>query len=249
MVAVLLAGTMAVAACGGDDSSTAADAGGDTVESAGPEELAVGEQYLQALADGSFEQMIGISAPGSVADLYARHTQALYEIQIDAGETPEEREVTVADETVTVAFTPPGAAAVRTEWTDFTLDREGDLVSFTIDGVALDDRLFVDGEPVRTGDVTAEVVSAFELVSNDSPVVIVELTNQGDGDYRLLAAEYEAPDGTVEPTGPTGDGLVVPSGASNRVALVFGTAEFGGTVILQGEQGDTLLEHELPLSG
>lgn len=245
---MLLAGALALGACGGDDDSTSDGAEDGTDASTGTEELAVGEEYLRALADGSFDHMIELSAPGSVADRYARHTQALLEIQIDAGETLEQREVTVAGETAIVAFMPPGASAIRTEWTDFTIDREGRLVSFTIDGVSLDDRLVADGEPVQTGDVTAKVVSAFELVTNDSPVVIVELSNQGDGDYRLLAAEYAALDGAVETTGPTADGFVVPAGASNRVALVFGTAEFGGTVVLQGEQGDTLLEHELPLS-
>ena len=131
---------------------------------------------------------------------------------------------------------------------DFTLDDEGRLVDFTIDDEPLDDRLLVDGPSTTVAGVKARVVSAFELVSNDSPVVVVEIDNGGRGRFRLVDADYTAPDGLVFTTSPSGGGLVVPRGTTSRAVLAFATARFGGTVTLHGAVGEAPVEIALPLT-
>lgn len=245
---VLIAG-----GCGGSDD--AADTTSTTVAVAttvDPAAVGVAEQYLEALTadDGpDVDTMTELSAPGSVAEKYAVHTAALADLQAAAGEPASGGEVRVEGDTVIATLVGSGGATVDTTWSDFTLDDDGLLVDFTINGVALDDRLVVGGASDTVDGVTISVVSAFELVTNDSPVVILQIDNGGDGPYRLRGASYEAPDGaTVTSTPDEGRGLVVGAGASNRVLLVFATAPFGGTLTLDGTLAGAPVTHELPLT-
>lgn len=91
------------------------------------------------------------------------------------------------------------------------------------------------------------MVCAFELVTNDSPVVIVEIRNAGDAPYRLRDAVYVS-DGTRVTSAPSRGGLIVPAGATKRAALVFGTAPFGGSLTLEGSAAGDRFELSLPLT-
>jgi hypothetical protein len=245
VAAVALTTLLVLASCGDDEGTTDEEASGSA------EAVEVGEEYVRALGgeDGrSFDDAIVLTAAGSVADGYARHTEAVNAIRVEAGEVPEAREVTVEGDTVVVTFTTADGSIIDTDWSDFEIDGEGLLTDFTIDGQSLDDRLVVGGEPVVTDDVAVTVVSAFELVTNDSPVVVVEIDNGSDRAYSPREIDYVAPDGTVEPTAPSDGAAIVPAGADNRLLLIFGSAPFGGDVVIRGDLGGTGIEHELPLS-
>lgn len=230
-------------------STTTAEASPTTVD---PAAVDVAEQYLRALtaADGpDVDAMTALSAPDSVAENYAVHTAALAELQAAAGEPASGGEVRVEGDTVIATLVGSGGATVDTTWADFTLDDDGLLVDFTINGVALDDRLVVGGASDTVDGVTISVVSAFELITNDSPVVILEIDNGSDGRYRLSGASYEAPDGATVTSSPDeGRGLVVPAGATNRALLVFATAPLGGTLTLDGTLAGVPVTHEVPLT-
>ncbi len=248
---------LALAACGSgggrstSDATTATTVRGvtTTVDGAG---LEVGREYVEAIAeDGGpdTEAMAALSAPGSVAEDYAVHLGAVADVQRAAGEPLDQGEVTVDGDQVFLRLEGTGGVIVDTRWSDFTLDEDGRLVDFTIDDEPLDDRLVVDGATDTAEGVTAWVVSAFQLVSNDSPVVVVEIENGGDARFRLVGADHEAPDGRAFTTSPSGGGLVVPRGATNRAVLAFATSPFGGTLTLQGVLGGaTPVEIELPLT-
>ena len=253
VVLVLIAG-----GCGGSDDDGGDDAGDRTSSTVAvattvdPAAVGVAEQYLEALTadDGpDVETMTELSAPDSVAERYAVHTAALAELQAAAGEPASGGEVRVEGDTVIATLVGSGGATVDTTWADFTLDDDGLLVDFTINGTALDDRLVVDGASDTVDDVTIAVVSAFELVTNDSPVIILEIENGSDGPYRLRGASYEAPDGATVTSNPDqGRGLVVPAGGVNRVLLIFAPAPFSGTLTLDGALSGAPVTHELPLT-
>ena len=247
LVALLASG------CGSDGGGSSSDGAAATttaaeVDGAG---LEVGREYVEGVAaDGGpdTEAMVALSAPGSVAEDYAVHLGAVADVQEAAGESLDQGEVTVEGDQVLLRLETQGGAVVDTRWADFTLDDQGRLVDFTIDDEPLDDRLVVDGASATVRGVTASVVSAFQLVSNDSPVVVVEIENAGAARFRLVGADYEAPDQTRVSSTPSGGGLVVPPDATNRAVLAFATAPFGGTVTLLGAVGGAPLELELPLT-
>lgn len=237
--------------CGSDDSGSSDDTAATTTTVADGAGLEVGREYVEAVAadDGpDTEAMVAVSAPGSVAADYAVHLGAVADVQQAAGEPLDQGEVSVEGDQVFLRLEGTGGVIVDTRWSDFTLDGEGRLVDFTIDDEPLDDRLVVDGASETVRGVTATVVSAFELVSNESPVVVVEIRNAGRGRFRLVEADYTAPDGTEVTSTPSGGGLVVPAGATNRAVLAFATAPFGGTVTLHGAAGESPVEIALPLT-
>ncbi len=235
----------------GDSSPTSVDETA-TATSVDPAAVDVAEQYLQALTadDGpDLDAMTELSAPDSVAERYAVHTGALADLQAAAGEPASGDEVRVEGDTVIATLVCPGGATVDTTWADFTLDDDGLLVDFTINGTALDDRLVVGGASETVDGVTISVVSAFELVTNDSPVVILEIDNGGAGPYRLRGASYEAPDGATVTSNPDqGRGLLVPADGTNRALLIFAPAPFAGTLTLEGALAGAPVTHELPLT-
>ena len=240
LVVCLTAMVALVAGSCGDDAGTPDAAGTDPIE--------VGEQYLRALAgqgDRSLDDVVALASPDSVADRYARHTRALRDIQVDAGESPEAVEVTVTGARATVTFTPDGGAPVATEWADFQLGGDGLLSSFTIDGVSLEGRLLGSGEPHVVDGVSARILSGFHLVTSGRPLVIVEIANEAEGTYVLGSAAYRTSDGSEFATSPSGDALGVPSAGSNRVALIFDEADFGGSVMLDGDLDGAPVGHEL----
>jgi len=252
--AVLVLGLL-VTGCGSGGGDDAADEGSATTVTSvevDPDVMAVAGEYLEALTDDSGPDTVAMataSAPGSVAERYATHLGALDAIQVASGEQREQASVTVDGGTATVTLTPAGAEeGVDTTWADFTVDDEGRLDSFTINGVALDDRLIVGGDSDTTDGVEAALVSAFQLASSDRPVVIVEFDNGADGRYRLSEAIYVAPDGTEGSSVPGGRGLLVPAGEENRAALVFEAAPLGGTLTLVGTLGGAPLRQDLALA-
>ncbi|MCB1004201.1 MAG: hypothetical protein KDB35_08440 [Acidimicrobiales bacterium] len=252
----VVAVVVAAAGCGGGDDAAPADGPGAaeaTTPVAGARASHFLSDYLAAMAaDGGpdTDAMAELTAPGSVAERYARHLGAVADVQRAAGEPAEQGTATVEGDGVLLRLEPAGGGdPVELTWADFTLDEDGRLVDFTIDGETLDDRLVVDGASDTVDGVTATVTSAFELVSNDSPLVVVEIDNGGAGRLRLVGADYEAPDGRVLTTSPSDRGLVVPRGATNRVILAFARAPFGGTVTLHAVVGgDAPLDIDLPLT-
>lgn len=254
VVGVGLVVALALAGCGSGGGSSdgtttsATSATSTTVDAAG---LEVGRDYVEAIAaDGGpdTDAMVALSAPGSIAADYAVHLGAVADVQEAAGEPIDQGEVSVEGDQVFLRLEGTGGVVVDTRWSTFTLDGDGRLVDFTIDDEPLDDRLVVDGASETVQDVTASVVSAFQLVSNDSPVVVVEIENGGRGRFRLGRGVYAAPDGTEVTSTPSGGGLVVPAGATNRAVLAFATAPFGGTVTLYGAAGEAPVEIALPLT-
>ena len=148
----VVAVVVAAAGCGGGDDAAPADGPGaaeatTTVAAADP--LAVGADYLAAMAaDGGpdTDAMAELTAPGSVAERYARHLGAVADVQRAAGEPAEQGTATVEGDGVLLRLEPAGGGdPVELTWADFTLDEDGRLVDFTIDGETLDDRLVVDG--------------------------------------------------------------------------------------------------------
>lgn len=249
LCSLMLVATLVAASCGGDGDNGAGDTT-RTPGASGTEALSVGESYARAFAregDRSLEDMLALVSPGSVADLHARHTLALSEIQTASGETPETAAVSLEGDTVVVELTPTGGSPTRTEWSDFEIDDDGLLTGFMIDGVALEGRLVGSGEPTEVDGVGAHVVSGFQLVTSGRPIVIVEIANGSDAAYVVVRATYRAPDGAELATGPSGDALGVPPGGSNRVALLFDEADFGGSITLNGDLDGSPVRHELAI--
>lgn len=241
MAAALALGAL-LAGCSGDDgesgaTTTTAPPGSEDLGDSGEAALAAGEEYLTALtAEGTpdIDAMVALSAPGSVAERYAVHTGALTEVQGPSGDEAEPGALRIEGDTLVVTLTASDGSTVDTTWGDFTLDDEGLLDSFTINDTELDDRLIVDGDSDTVAGVTASVVSAFELVTNDSPVVVIEIENAADAPYRMRGAVYVADGERVTSVPGENGALVVPAGETARALLVFAAAPFGGTLTMEG---------------
>lgn len=236
---------------GGDDAAGSTTDPSGTPTTVDPAAVDVARRYLEALTAAGgpdLEAMTAVSAPDSVAERYAVHTAAVAEVQAASGEAAGGGEVRVDGDTVIATLVGSSGSSIDTTWADFTLDDEGRLVDFTIDGTPLGDRLLVGGASDTVADVTISVASAFELISNDSPVVVLDVDNGASGPYRLRGATYEAPDGTSVSSSPDGRGLLVHAGTTSRALLVFATAPFGGSLTLSGVVGGTTVTHDLPLT-
>jgi hypothetical protein len=204
VLATTLAGVIVLAACGGDDDSadsttTETDTHDEetTTTAAGVPEVAA--QYLGLLGDadlGGMARMVDLAADGSLAELYAQYHIARMRYAGPAPSTSDVKGATVEQcgEEVNAAG---GTETVCSVFSDFEVDDAGRLVTFSVDGSAIADRLRA-GDPagVTADGVTVRVVAAYLTAQGDLAVVL-DVTNGSEGVAQVddCAATYTGPDG------------------------------------------------------
>jgi hypothetical protein len=237
MVVGLVVAATAVGGCTGDD-----DANGqpDGDASTMPEPTATTLvstdavlPYFEAFTSSDRDAMFDHAAEGSDAEMYAR-------IQEEARSVEQTLEVTDTELDVCSADQPDDCATVS----DFQVDDAGQLVTFSINGNPLADRIVGPGEVADSGvGVTAQTVVAYHTALG-ALTVIADVTNSTEVDARphfSLDVSYVGADGRqaeqIHSSGP----LEVEPGATASYWVSFDDAEPGGTIRLEGsldEDGD-----------
>lgn len=129
---------------------------------------------------------------------------------------------------------------------------DGMLRSFTVDDVAIADRLAAGGQVAQQADTTVELIGAYHSVQADSLIVALDVTNGADTTLMLnpYTAEYVTMEGRQVTAADAFGPIDLRAGVSAYVVLAFPAQGVGGTVYLTGSADDfmTDLEWELALT-
>lgn len=231
-----------VAGCSGDDdpetsATTAGDATADTAGSTTAEDADPIGPYFDALASATgTDQMLEWAAPDSPAELYA----TLLGSQKLSAQTIE----TTADDELELCFTTNPDQCVT--FGGFEVD-DGELVSFTVDGEPLDDRIVASGESAAGDPGLTITVPLVYWTASDDLAVLLEIANGDAGDLDLrggVTLTYTAPDGDEVELDHVDGPVALEAGETDRAVAYFTGAEPGGT--LHWASGATSLD--LPIA-
>ena len=204
-----------------------------------PDEAALA--YFQAFAtsrSSSMAEMLDLSDEGSPAHVYAQ-VQIAYAAALEQQGFPSDAQVTEVIDTGVRLCDPAGGPDACNPFEELTVS-SGKLVSFTVDGVGVDDRLAAGGASANQNGVTADLLGAYHSVQSDVLIVAIDLANGGDDQTVLngYSAEYLSEDGRqVTASDAIGPDDLRP-GASTYMVLVFPSQGVGGTVFLGGYPSD-----------
>jgi hypothetical protein len=195
----------------------------------------------------AMEQMRPFASPGSPADL-----DASYWIQWARAfpqEPPEDDVEALTDGTVKACRSQPDESQDCAIYSDFQLDADGRLQSFSIDGLTIEGRLAGTGDPVVADGVTATLSAAYRS-GQGSVWVFVDLVN--DRDTGIVVAgdvsPYVAPDGGLTmPAEGVQRGPTIPPHGTGTVLLKFDSSEIGGSLEVKVLTDDPDTEIVLPV--
>jgi hypothetical protein len=249
-VVVLLA--LVAAACGNDgaESSSATTttsrrgtASVSTTEAPNPGHAVVA--YFRALASSD---SLAISAAhdsavlGSPAALYVDYEAWVHLVAYEPHQSiPDQRVMVGADR---VALCPPQTTVTKgcTSFTAFQIDpASGDLASFEINGVRIDDRL-VDlrtAPDVKDGDMLFDPMVAYESITTSAVSVIVDVSNGTNEPVTvdLGQSTFTGADGrAVAATSWVGPTVIFPI-ETGHFEVDFETAELPGRLTIAGLSG------------
>ena len=197
--------------------------------------------YFEAFAtyrSSTMAEMLERSEEGAAAFVYAQ-VQTAYAAALEQQGFPSDAQVFSVTDTGVRLCDPAGGPDACTDFEELTVS-SGRLISFTVDGFEVDDRLALGGVTANQNGVTAELLGAYHSVQSDVLIVAIDLTNEGDDQTVLngFSAEYLSPEGrqvtASEAVGP--DDLR--PGASSYMVLAFSSQGVGGTVFLGGYPSD-----------
>jgi len=194
----------------------------------------------------AMEQMRAFASPGSPADLYAS-----YQIQRARAfpqEPPDDVEART-DGTVKACTSQPNGSQDCAIYSDFQLDADGRLQSFSIDGLTIEGRLAGTGDPVVADGVTATLSAAYRS-GQGSVWVFVDLVNDRNAGIVVAgdASPYVTPDGgQTMPAEGVERGPTIPPHETGTVVLRFDSSEIGGSLDLKVLTDDAGTEIVLPV--
>lgn len=178
--------------CGGSDAKVAE--GDTTAKKVEGDKLSNSdiEKYFEAIASGDptkTEDVLPLTAPGSIAFAYARYRADADNAAIDGGTPLPASTITKVDG----GFESCDDAADKSTcvvWSDFE-SVGGKLAKFTVNGVDIADRISIgDGSKTNVGSLgTIEFLGAYQSVQNGGVIVNTRVTSKKDA---INIASYEA---------------------------------------------------------
>lgn len=133
---------------------------------------------------------------------------------------------------------------------NFTITNDR-LVTFSIDGIQIDDRLAAGGATSIQGDVEVELVGAYRSIASDTLLVAVNIRNDGDRStsFWLSEAAYVSADGRQLSVSAVEGLNELRAGASSVAVFYVPQEDVGGTFFVVGRHRGELqdIEWELPI--
>lgn len=223
---------MALTACDGDDAPPETSAPATTTTLATATSIAVDNVsgYFEAVAQRAVASTA--AAPASDAALFVQHQAAVR--QLLPASTP----------VLTPTSVPAGvdlcdAAGACVSYSDISLDPNGLVATFSIDGQPLAGRVAGAGVPVEQDGVSVGVTSAYQTTAGDL-LVVVEITSTTDVGIELFgfAAVLDGGETSgVEASGAWGATSVV-GFASGRQLIAFPQSTPAGRLLVTGLRSD-----------
>ncbi len=239
-IAALIAISAIVALTGDDQSPTSSSTSTTTTEVVTTEPTivpttvprSVGDRFFSEIAQRTTSAAIrarALAADNSTAADYLDHLMGAMSV---AGDQPPGR--LEGAEPWRVCDAGDTTITCRS-FDNLTVDDNGLVTGFEIDGIPINDRLVIDGNAASSDGVTVSLASAFLTVPNDSMVLVVDIENARE-DVSLLtngfAAVYSDPIlGEFEITSAVGDDLIEPN-KTVRMLFVFESGGLGGDLIV-----------------
>lgn len=199
-------------------------------------------QYMEAIASNDPDEMRDgrdLAAEGSVASAYMRLQIVRADALLDGG-------LPILDYPYEMSRAGDGYELCLdgecTVFDSFKADERGLLTDLNVDGESPGPRLTLgNGDTVESNGVTAELLVAYEAITDNVFVVVLRLeTGDQDASPFLYTSTYRAPDGAQrEATDAWGPSDLGPNSHAT-VMLQFARVEPGGQVELTGCVADCL---------
>lgn len=198
--------------------------------------------FVKAQWDNRTKESLQYVSPGSPAEKYADYQIAVHEAERTNGAPSDDTAFTYLDDasegTVTVTY-PDGTEVV---WSDFKVDPQGKIVSWTGKSGPLEDALWTKDQTVHASDTDVELVGAYR--ANGGSLYIVLDVAAGDHGAQLDYDPSYVVDGrSTKPSGQVGPfGSGVDPNTRAYYVYSYDGADFGGTFKTEvvGSDYDTL---------
>ncbi|MBG6060109.1 hypothetical protein RCH16_003591 [Cryobacterium sp. MP_M5] len=202
------------------------------------EQNATIESFISATFDDRFEEGLQHASPGSPAERYVTHQQAVLTGMNANGDgyadPATDPTFTFEDGTVKVVEYDQSEYAL----TDFTFDEDGLVVSWVGKSGPVADVLWTAPWNGQTGGNTINLVSAYRANSGGLFVVLKVAANERTTSVFGYSATYSASDGITYTAETSSQPQEIANGSAGYVILAFPGAPFGGTVNLEGTSPD-----------
>lgn len=202
------------------------------------EQNATIESFISATFEDRFEDGLQHVSPGSPAERYVAHQQAVVTGMNANGDgyadPATDPTFTFEDGTVKVVEYDQSEYAL----TDFTFDEDGLVVSWVGKSGPVADVLWTDPWTGQTGGNTIDLVSAYRANSGRLFVVLKVAANERTTSVFGYSATYSASDGITYTAETSSQPQEIANGSAGYVILAFPGAPFGGTVNLEGTSSD-----------
>lgn len=196
------------------------------------------ESFISAAFEDRFEEAMQHASPGSPAERYVTHQQAVFtglnangEGYADPATDPT---LTFDDGTVQVVDPDQSKYAL----TDFTFDEDGLVVSWTGKSGPVADVLWTTPWSGQSGGNTIDLVSAYRANGGGLYVVLKVTANERTTTSFGHTATYSASDGITYTADGASQPQQIAAGSAGYVIITFPGAPFGGTVTLEGTNPD-----------
>lgn len=202
------------------------------------EQNATIEAFISATFEDRFEDGLQHASPGSPAERYVTHQQAVL-TGINANgdgysDPATDPTLTFDGGTVNVVESDQSEYAL----TDFTFDEDGLVVSWVGKSGPVADVLWTAPWSGQTGGNTIDLVSAYKANSGGLFVVLKVAANERTTSVYGYSATYSASDGITYTAEWASEPQEIAIGSAGYVILAFPGAPFGGTVNLEGTSPD-----------
>jgi len=243
IVALALALTLGLVGCASapatrEPAESSAPASSAPERDQSSEQNATMEAFVSAAFVDRFEDALQHASPGSPADRYVTHQQALFtglNANGDGNTDPvAQPTLTFDDGTVKVVYSDQTEYAL----TDFTFDEDGLVVSWVGKSGPVADVLWTTPWSGQAGGNTIDLVSAYRANSGALFVVLKVAANERTTSVYGYSATYSAADGITYTAEWASQPQQIANGSAGYVILVFPSAPFGGTVNLEGASPD-----------
>jgi hypothetical protein len=206
------------------------------------DESAEANATLQAFSTAVFEERLDDAvqyvSPGSVAERYLTHQQALEtgfnangEGQSDPADRPT---LTFSDGVATITYVDSEPYT----WDDFAFDEDGLVRSWTGKSGPIADTLWTQPWTGQSGGNTIDLVSAYRSSSGSLFVILKVTANEGATSPFAYSATYSASDGITYSVESASQPQDIAAGSAGYVIMTFSGAPFGGTVNFDGSSPD-----------
>lgn len=202
------------------------------------EQNATIEAFISAAFGDGYEDALQHASPGSPAERYVIHQQALFtglNANGDGGTDPaNEPTLTFDDGTVNVVESDQSEYSL----TDFAFDEEGLVVSWTGKSGPVADVLWTTPWSGQTGGNTIDLVSAYRANGGALFVILKVAANERSTTAFGYSATYSASDGITYTADSASQPQQIANGSAGYIIVTFPGAPFGGTVLLEGSSPD-----------